>query len=232
MHLEIAKLAVHSIPVFSMFWLSLGIPLMFGWLALTTSSSQGAYEGCVWRGTAPLCEGSCNPGETTLTTGRTGSVANTFVRGQFGINPPDFGEGCFSGVKSLCCRQVADPVPQQCPEGQIRRNGKCQEVGVLPGSTTGEKGGAVQIIPPCPEGKKWSDSEKACVFTTYKKMGRNNTVCAKNDVDIYNSPTEPRQVTGLMNGGTKGTIVQRHPDGWSQIQGLGWIAQDHLGPCP
>jgi hypothetical protein len=78
----------------------------------------------------------------------------------------------------------------------------------------------------------WSDSEKTCVFKEYKKMGRNNTVCAKNNVDIYNSPVEPRNVIGMMNGGTKGTIVERHPHGWSKIQGFGWIANDHLGACP
>lgn len=86
--------------------------------------------------------------------------------------------------------------------------------------------------PTCREGKVWSDSEKTCVFKTYKKMGRNNTVCAKNDVDIFNSPVEPRNVVGMMNGGTKGTIVERHPDGWSKIQGYGWIANNHLGSCP
>ena len=64
------------------------------------------------------------------------------------------------------------------------------------------------------------------------KFGRSNTVCAKNDVDIFNSPVEPRNVIGMMNGGTKGTIVERHPDGWSKTQGYGWIANDHLGACP
>jgi hypothetical protein len=117
----------------------------------------------------------------------------------------------------LCCKPdqpKAKPEPQGTPIDKIE---------------TDPKGGAK---PTCREGKVWSDSEKTCVFKEYNKMGRKNTVCAKNDVDIYNSPVEPRNVIGMMNGGTKGTIVERHPDGWSKIQGFGWIANDHLGACP
>ncbi|MGD9502284.1 MAG: SH3 domain-containing protein [Methyloceanibacter sp.] len=106
---------------------------------------------------------------------------------------------------------------------------KVSPLGKLDKIEPGPKGGA---MPTCREGKVWSDSENACVFKTYKKMGRNNSVCAKNDVDIYNSPVEPRNVVGMMNGGTKGTIVERHPDGWYKIQGYGWIANNHLGSCP
>jgi hypothetical protein len=50
-----------------------------------------------------------------------------------------------------------------CPEGQIRREGKCQQVGVLPGSTTGKKGGFIQMKPNCAEGFVWSESANNCV---------------------------------------------------------------------
>jgi hypothetical protein len=50
-----------------------------------------------------------------------------------------------------------------CPEGQIRHHGKCQTVGVLPGSTTGKKGGFIQMIPTCAAGTTYSESENKCV---------------------------------------------------------------------
>lgn len=58
---------------------------------------------------------------------------------------------------------------------------------------------------------------------------------AQNDVDVYNSPVEPRKVIGMMRAKTKATIVGRHQDGWCQLRGVandggdGWVPQDHLG---
>ena len=37
--------------------------------------------------------------------------------------------------------------PQSCPEGQILHQGKCEVVGVLPGTTTGTGGGFIPMIP-------------------------------------------------------------------------------------
>jgi hypothetical protein len=45
-----------------------------------------ANAGCVWRGTAPFCEGECMPGEDRSGVSKTGD-----------------GERCVSGSKVLCC---------------------------------------------------------------------------------------------------------------------------------
>jgi hypothetical protein len=50
-----------------------------------------------------------------------------------------------------------------CAEGQIRRDGKCQQVGVLPGSTTGKGGGFIQMKPKCADGFVWTESANNCV---------------------------------------------------------------------
>jgi hypothetical protein len=64
-----------------------------------------------------------------------------------------------------------------------------------------------------------------------KPLGKRPMACANNDVDVYNSPTEPRNVTGTIADGTKAAILQRHPDGWWKLEGYGWVAQDHLSKC-
>lgn len=71
----------------------------------------------------------------------------------------------YSAKAKGCIKKAAvkPPLPP-CPEGQIRREGKCQQVGVLPGSTTGKKGGFIQMKPgSCAEGYKWSESENNCI---------------------------------------------------------------------
>jgi len=68
------------------------------------------------------------------------------------------------------------------------------------------------------------------------------TATAKDDVDIYNSPVEPRGVIGMMFGNTKGQVLEHHQDGWCRLDqfekteppgiGSGWVAEDHLSGCP
>jgi hypothetical protein len=64
--------------------------------------------------------------------------------------------------------------------------------------------------------------------------------CAINDVDIYDSPTEPRTVVGTMAQGQKAPYVESHPDGWAKLAGVrdaqkaigdGWVAEDHIQVC-
>jgi hypothetical protein len=66
---------------------------------------------------------------------------------------------------------------------------------------------------------------------------------AKDDVDVYNKPVEPRKVIGIMRVGSGTTILDYHPDGWCELDlaafpeahdgsGVGWIAHDHLEGCP
>jgi hypothetical protein len=57
---------------------------------------------CVWRGTAPLCAGECEQGETKATTNPR----------NFGVFVPaggrvvgDYGEVCVTGSKALCCKE-------------------------------------------------------------------------------------------------------------------------------
>jgi hypothetical protein len=61
---------------------------------------------------------------------------------------------------------------------------------------------------------------------------------AIHDVDIYNSPVEPRKVIGMMRTDDEGPVMEQHPDGWSKLYlpaladfpsgGNGWVANDHL----
>jgi hypothetical protein len=67
----------------------------------------------------------------------------------------------------------------------------------------------------------------------FAKYGR-----AKNDVDIYNSPVEPRRVIGMMRTDEEAPLMELHPDGWAKLYlratpdfqtgGNGWVAVDHL----
>lgn len=61
---------------------------------------------------------------------------------------------------------------------------------------------------------------------------------ALNDVDIYDSPTQPRKVIGMMRRDQEGPVMELHPDGWAKLflrsspgfrsGGNGWVAIDHL----
>ncbi len=61
---------------------------------------------------------------------------------------------------------------------------------------------------------------------------------ALHDVDIYDSPVEPRKVIGMMRTDDEGPVMAQHPDGWSKLYlprlpdfpsgGNGWVANDHL----
>ncbi len=58
----------------------------------------------------------------------------------------------------------------------------------------------------------------------------------RDDVDVYNSPVEPRAAYDnyFIKQGTKGKVLARHEDGWCQLNGVapsggdGWVAEDHL----
>ena len=56
---------------------------------------------CVWRGTAPFCEGSCGSGERYKGSARDGQSAsfNAGTKGWSNL----FGKSCVSGSKALCC---------------------------------------------------------------------------------------------------------------------------------
>ena len=59
---------------------------------------------------------------------------------------------------------------------------------------------------------------------------------ARDDVDVYNSPVEPRAAyeNYFIKEGTKGKVLARHEDGWCKLDGVapsggdGWVAEDHL----
>jgi hypothetical protein len=58
---------------------------------------QPINESCMWRGTAPFCEGHCEPGELTRASSSDGSNAPDFA---------GFGAPCWSGVKAYCCKPL------------------------------------------------------------------------------------------------------------------------------
>jgi hypothetical protein len=53
--------------------------------------------------------------------------------------------------------------PPPCPEGQMRLQGQCQVPPILSGSTLGTGGGFIQMFPECGPGRKYVQSENACV---------------------------------------------------------------------
>lgn len=64
------------------------------------------------------------------------------------------------------------------------------------------------------------------------------------DVEVYNSPVNPRRVVGTMLAGAKARAVEHHQDGWCRLENIdssdpptvkaGWVAEDHFtsGKCP
>ena len=53
--------------------------------------------------------------------------------------------------------------------------------------------------------------------------GETNYATAKNDVDIYNSPVEPRIVIGILRAGTGTSVLAYHRDGWCKLSLKGFI---------
>jgi hypothetical protein len=76
--------------------------LMLGFLACTFSflPITTAQAGCQWRGTGPVCAGSCVAGEREVKRQSTNYVAE---------GEPPFGAYCYSGTKALCCTADAGP---------------------------------------------------------------------------------------------------------------------------
>jgi hypothetical protein len=62
------------------------------------------------------------------------------------------------------------------------------------------------------------------------------TATAKNDVDVYSSPTQPRRVIAMMRKGTQAPVLEFHSHGWCKLdiaspRVTGWVARDHLNGC-
>jgi hypothetical protein len=63
-----------------------------------------------------------------------------------------------------------------------------------------------------------------------------DTAEARNDVDVYDSPVEPRTKYEdyFIKGGMQAKVLARHQDGWCNLAGVapgggeGWVAEDHL----
>ena len=91
---------------------SLGLVVLLAFSAAPTVADDGPTvppPGCIWRGTAPLCEGECEIGE------------ELFRRGNCGD-----GRCCVTGTKVLCCTPkspAAAPAPAAapCPSGYVWR---------------------------------------------------------------------------------------------------------------
>ena len=188
---------------------SIAVALALGLPAFTLSTMPGtsAFGGCRWVGTAPSCGGKasdCGPGEQYL-----GDYASApeHRRTPEGKATP-FGSECFlGGFKVLCCTKP-DPAPAPADHSRAKDWMKYKDKKAAP-ETPEPKGSP----PPT------------------KKLGKRQMACANNDVDVYDSPVEPRNVTGVMSSRAKAAILERHPDGWWKLEGYGWVAQDHLSKC-
>jgi hypothetical protein len=116
-------------------------------------------------------EGNCPPGQTDTLKNYKGTCMDpSQIDPQTGrlkeaSKCPPGQTDTLKGYKGTCMPIEAGKKDNtaNCPEGQIRHHGKCQTVGVLPGSTTGKKGGFIQMIPTCAAGTTYSESENKCV---------------------------------------------------------------------
>ena len=77
--------------------------ILFCLCGLTTAASAG----CVWRGTAPFCSGSCKAGE------------NQKLRTTTGVEYSGSGALCVTGSKALCCTAEAAPKAEANPDCNI-----------------------------------------------------------------------------------------------------------------
>jgi hypothetical protein len=70
--------------------------------------------------------------------------------------------------------------------------------------------------------------------TKERPLGKAKAGKAKDDVDVFDSPVDPRQVIGMLPAGKTAKYLDHHPDGWTKLQGVanggadGWVADDHL----
>lgn len=69
------------------------------WPRTTSNCVKGNRVVCTWRGTAPLCDGSCEAGEEYRGAGRSSTEQNAGPEYRGG-----FGSSCATGSKHLCCR--------------------------------------------------------------------------------------------------------------------------------
>ena len=72
---------------------------MMVWPNSTSNCVKGTREVCVWRGTAPACDGSCKAGEEYRGGGSSSTEQNAGPEYRGG-----FGDSCWTGSKHLCCR--------------------------------------------------------------------------------------------------------------------------------
>lgn len=94
-------------------------------------AATGFAQNCRWDGTAPFCDGACHGGETELT--RASDLPPHWKDAYPGIQNTNFGAGCVTGSKALCC-------PAQA--------GECRWDGTAPFCSGGCGPGEVAGTPP------------------------------------------------------------------------------------
>jgi hypothetical protein len=85
--------------------LGMGMAFAAAAICVLMAVATPAHAGCVWRGTAPICAGNCNSNEIEVKRLNGPYVAES---------EPNFGKGCVSGTKALCCTR--------CPQGLVWRD--------------------------------------------------------------------------------------------------------------
>ena len=184
---------------------------------------------CEWRGTAPVCEGRCEPGEINPQSASDADDARY----------TGFGASCITGVKTYCCKL-------HCPGGYVLSGNECVELqdgGVpvgtqiitLPKSpvegTKREKG---PIEAPTPlEG---TELEKGPIATTEPAppvpppAPQPKPVKVLLPVDVYDDPGDKKKKIGVLAKDTQGVFLVEplRGDNWYNVKGnvpkgIGWV---------
>jgi hypothetical protein len=231
----------------------------------TEAANVNAGETCAWRGTAPFCDGSCEQGERVAMERGSWSTSAIVSVAEGGKVENDFGEACATGSKMLCCRSeapappapvdanwatfcdgyatravasVAESQEKKCaglegprwdPSREAHLNW-CLTQGGGP-QPSAEELHRIRLLKECMPQKAVGKVKPEKAVGKVKWF-----VCAIGDLDVYDSPVEPRNVIAMMTDGTKGRVVDQHEDGWLKLQGVagggdGWVASGNVTQC-
>jgi hypothetical protein len=218
-------------------------------LAGPVAAPVNAAETCTWRGTAPVCAGSCQGGERQAMTASRGDNLDVLVPAGVNISNP-FGEPCFTGSKALCCKTEAAapaaPPPLSAPTAEFCNWYASEAVarsaqGVKCGFSGSRWDPNRQFhYDWCMQQKSqqqgWSEhNARAGQLADCAKKGtaEQNTppnpnagqsagapvVTVPQDVDVYKEPGGVGEPIGVLRKDSRPQLYESRPDQWCRVAG-------------